>query len=134
MSNPSTPTAASVSGRPAVPPNTVNPRFNAVHSPAEYVKELARYNEAKDRASFAAIEALRKKHSHLGNGNYNDSNPDDPDASAQHREHVLFLFCFIARPSSTCDMYVRYNKQYTINGSVDMYKVNNRSFNRCRAP
>jgi hypothetical protein len=86
MSNPSTPTAASVSGRPAVPPqsrtlgraepNTVNPRFNAVHSPAEYVKELARYNEAKDRASYH------------GNGNYNDSNPDDPDASAQHREHV----------------------------------------------
>jgi hypothetical protein len=99
MSNPSTPTAASVSGRPAVPPqsrtlgraepNTVNPRFNAVHSPAEYVKELARYYEAKDRASFnAAIEALRKKRSHHGNGNgnYNDSNPDDPDA--QHREHV----------------------------------------------
>jgi hypothetical protein len=22
------------------------------------------------------------------NGNYNDSNPDDPDASGQHREHV----------------------------------------------
>jgi hypothetical protein len=77
-----------LSGRPAAT------QFNAVHSPAEYVKELARYNEAKDRASFnAAIEALRKKRSHhgKGNGNYNDSNPDadaDPDASAQHREHA----------------------------------------------
>jgi hypothetical protein len=53
-----------VSGRPAAT------QFNAVHSPAEYVKELARYNEAKDRASFnVAIEALRKKRSHHGNGN-----------------------------------------------------------------
>jgi hypothetical protein len=58
-----------LSGRPAAT------QFNAVHSPAEYVKELARYNEEKDRA----------------NGNYNDSNPDadaDPDESAQHREHA----------------------------------------------
>jgi hypothetical protein len=31
-----------------------------------------------------------------------------------------FVFCFIARPSSTCDIYIRYNKQYTINGSVDI--------------
>jgi hypothetical protein len=72
-----------LSGRPAAI------QFNAVHSPAEYVKELACYNEAKDRASFnAAIEALQKR-SHQGgnNGNY-DSNPDDPVASAQHREHV----------------------------------------------
>jgi hypothetical protein len=37
---------------------------------------------------------------------------------------IVFVscFCFIARPSSTCDMYARYNKQYTINGSVDMCK------------
>jgi hypothetical protein len=127
MSNPSTPTAASVSGRPAVPPqsrtlgraepNPVNPRFNAVHSPAEYVKELARYNEAKDRASFnAAIEALRKKRSHHGNGNgnYNDSNLDadaDPDASAQQQSNrttcVACLYCslsiFVLRPNPLGD-------------------------------
>jgi hypothetical protein len=51
-----------------------------------------------------------------------------------HFPTTFFVFCFIARPSSTCDMYIRYNKQYRINGSVDIYRVNNQIFNRCRAP
>jgi uncharacterized coiled-coil protein SlyX len=54
---------------------------------AEFVKEMASYNEAIEGQSRSRNRGQKCSHHGSGNGNY-DSNPDDPDASAQHMERA----------------------------------------------
>jgi hypothetical protein len=56
---------------------------------AEYVKEMATYNEAIEGQSRSRNRGQKRSHHGNGNGNYIDSNPDaDPDASAQLMERA----------------------------------------------